>query len=212
NPYQQLPDDVRADIQTRVDENREMFAAKVAKYTGLAKEAVLATEADTYEGEAAIEAGLASRVVNYADAVSVMAASMKPKGVYMSEPEKKVQLPEGQQAEASTQVEIPTLPADAAVVATDEMHRIMSILECDEAKGREPLAKALAKMPGMTLASAKIALAASPISAQVKTETALDALMKKESPDAVSSGAPKKTDADTRMGVLNAAVERLTGE
>ncbi|QHA85698.1 S49 family peptidase [Serratia rhizosphaerae] len=215
NPYQQLPDDVRADIQMRVDENREMFAAKVAEYTGLTKEAVLATEADTYEGEAAIEAGLAGRVVNYADAVSVMAASMKPKGVYMSEPEKKVQLPEGLQAEASTQVDIPVSPAasvDAAVVASDEMHRIMSILECDEAKGREPQAKALAKVPGMTLDAAKAVLSASPLSAQAKTETALDALMEKESPDAVSGGEPKKTDADTRMGVLNAAVERLTGE
>ncbi|WP_407843064.1 S49 family peptidase [Enterobacter hormaechei] len=216
NPYQQLPDDVRADIQTRVDDNRQMFAAKVAEYTGLAKETVMATEADTLEGVDAIRAGLASQIVNYADAASVMAATIKPRGVFMSDSEKNAKTPEGQKADMTTQIEVPVVPtgpgAETTATATDEMNRIMSILECDEAKGREAQAKALAKVPGMTLESAKAVLSASPLSAQAKTDTALDTLMSKESPEAVSGGEPKKNDADTRMGALCAAVERLTGE
>ncbi|CAI1718005.1 S49 family peptidase [Serratia quinivorans] len=216
NPYQQLPDDVRADIQTRVDESREMFAVKVAEYTGLPKKAVLSTEANVYEGDDAIKAGLAGQIVNYADAVSVMADAVKPKGVYMTT-KATAQTPENTTTEpaAVNQPKAGTLPDTGAIAmatATEEMTRIMSILECDEALGREAQAKALAKVPGMTLDAAKAVLSASPLSAQARTETALDALMEKESPDAVSGGEPKKTDADTRMGVLNAAVERLTGE
>lgn len=216
NPYQQLPDDVRADVQSRVNDNRQMFAAKVAEYTGLTKKSVIATEANTYEGGEAIKAGLASQIVNYADAVSVMAAAIKSRGVFMSDSEKSANTTKERKAEVATQIKVPEMPdgtgADTTATAADEMNRIMSILECDEAKGRETQAKALAKLPGMTLESAKTVLAASPISAQAKTDTVLDALMTKESPEAISGGESKKNDADSRMGALSAAAERLTGE
>lgn len=52
----------------------------------------------------------------------------------------------------------------AAVAA--ENSRIMGILNCDEAKGRESQARALAETPGMTVESAQRILAAAPQSAQ----------------------------------------------
>ncbi|WP_234262265.1 S49 family peptidase [Klebsiella aerogenes] len=213
NPYQALPEDVRADIQARVDDNRQMFAAKVAEYTGLPKKAVMSTEANVYEGDDAIKAGLAGQIVNYADAVSVMADAVKPKGVYMTT-KATAQTPENTTTDpaAVNQPAADTLPdtgAIAAAAATEEMTRIMSILECDEAQGREAQAKALAKVPGMTLDAAKAVLSASPLSAQAKTETALDTLMKEESPAAISGGDGGKPDADSALSGLRRAAERF---
>jgi signal peptide peptidase SppA len=214
NPYQALPKDVQADIQARVDDNRDMFASKVSAYTGLSKKAVLATEAAIYEGDDAIKAGLAGQLVNYADAVAEMAEALKPKGVRMSANAAKAQGPETENpgdaivTEPDLTAKQPDASASAAT-ANDEMNRIMSILECDEAQGREPLAKTLAKMPGMTLEAAKAALASSPVSAQAKTETGLDALMRKESPEAISGGEPENQNTETRISALSAAVDRL---
>ncbi|MCS2152380.1 S49 family peptidase [Scandinavium goeteborgense] len=214
NPYQVLPKEVRAEIQARVDDNRDMFATKVSAYSGLSKKVVLATEAAIYEGADAIKAGLAGRLVNYADAVAEMAEALKPKGVHMSANAAMAQGPQTENPESNITHEqdltVKQPDANASVTAAaDEMNRIMSILECDEAQGREPLAKALARMPGMTLEAAKAALESSPISAQAKTETGLDALMTKESPEAISGGEPESKNTETRMSVLGAAVDRV---
>jgi len=212
NPYEKLPDDVRAQIQASIDDNRLMFAQKVADYTGLSKKAILATEAAVYEGAEAVKIGLASQIVNYADAVSVMAEAIKPKGAMMTLTTKaEVETP-------TPAAEVTTLPVVAAkptetkpVAVVDELARAMSILDCDEAKGREPLAKALARMPGMSLEQAKAALLVSPQSAQVRTETGLDTLMTKESPDALGAGAAEKTGAEARISGLLKAAKSMTG-
>lgn len=214
NPYQRLPDDVRADIQTAVDSTREMFAGKVAEFTGMSKEAVMATEASVFEGNDAVVAGLADQVVNYADAVSVMAASINKRGVDMTgttKTGKSAQVEDTQEPGKDLPV-TETATLSTAQAAEAELNRVMSILECDEAKGREPLARALAKMPGMSLESAREALLAAPVSAQAQTETALDTLMSKESPDAVTSGQPARTEADARLSGLRKAATRFTGE
>lgn len=81
----------------------------------------------------------------------------------------------------------------AAVAA--ENGRIMGILNCDEAKGRESQARALAETPGMTVESAQRILAAAPQSAQARTDTALDRLME-TSPGAVSAGNASAEDGN----------------
>ena len=219
NPFEKLPSDVRDSIQIRVDESREMFASKVASYSGLSKEAVLATEAAMYEGAEAVKVGLAHQVVNYADAVSVMAESIKQRGKIMTGTTKTAEATGGTGAEMNMP-EVEATPAvdttaaataQANAAATDEMTRIMSIIECDEATGREPLAKALAKMPGMSLEAAKVALLASPVGAQAKTETALDAMMKQESPEAVATGEAQNKQESPKMAALRKAAARLTG-
>lgn len=83
-----------------------------------------------------------------------------------------------------------TAPADlsaqvsAAVAA--ENGRIMGILNCEEATGRESQARALAETPGMTVENAQRILAAAPQSAQARTDTALDRLME-TAPGALSA-------------------------
>lgn len=64
NPYEKLPPRVRADFQAEVDKLYGMFVAAVARNTGMTADAVRATQARTYMGEAAVRAGLASRLAS----------------------------------------------------------------------------------------------------------------------------------------------------
>lgn len=65
SPFKPIGADVIARIQDDLDDGRELFAATVAKYRGrrLSKTAALATEADAFRGEAAVDAGLADGVI-----------------------------------------------------------------------------------------------------------------------------------------------------
>jgi signal peptide peptidase SppA len=62
NPFEKLPAAVRADLQAEINSIYQMFVAAVARQTGLSEAAIRATEARTYMGQAAVDAGLASRV------------------------------------------------------------------------------------------------------------------------------------------------------
>ncbi|ECO0852286.1 S49 family peptidase [Salmonella enterica subsp. enterica serovar Newport] len=157
NGTQALPENVRADYQQKMDDARLMFAEKVARYTGLSVDAVMATEAATYDGQAGIDAGLADEMVNAADAVTVMAAALKSK---------------------SRGGNMPELTATEA--ATQENQRVMGILTSPEAKGREKLAQMLAAQPGMTVTQAQAIMSAA---APQDTTTEADRIMALEESD-----------------------------
>lgn len=158
NPYQALPDDVRTDYQQKMDDTRQMFSEKVAQYTGLSVDAVMATEAAIYDGQAGIDVGLADEMVNAADAISVMAAALKNNS-------KGGDMPELTVAEATAQ----------------ENKRVMGIIGCQEAKGREQLAQMLAGQPGMSVAQAQAILAAAAPQQEVVSEA--DRIMALEEAD-----------------------------
>lgn len=65
SPFKPLAADVVARWQAELDQGRELFAGTVAKYRGrrLSKTAAMATEADVFRGEAAVDAGLADGVM-----------------------------------------------------------------------------------------------------------------------------------------------------
>lgn len=206
NPFEKLPDDVREEIQASINSTREQFAQKIADYTGLQKSRVLATEAAIYTGQEAIKAGLADQIVNYADAIQTMADALNT-----TKPELSMNM-------ATTTKDEPTLELTAeqisAQAASNELARVMSIIGCAEAKGREQQAHTLAAIPGMTLEQAKLVLGAAPQTAQARTETALDALMEKESPAAVAD-MPASQTADSsaaKIALLVTAGKNLTGE
>lgn len=139
NPYEDLPEDVRANFQEKIEAARLLFAEKVASFTGMPVQAVLDTEAEVYNGASAVTAGFADEIVNSADAVGLMVSALNinnGKGVIMNE----------------TQVE----------AATQERERVMGIIGCQEAKGREPMASVLASQAGMTVEQAVAILASAP--------------------------------------------------
>lgn len=158
NGTRELPESIRADYQQKMDDARLMFAEKVAQYTGLSVDAVMATEAATYDGQAGIDAGLADEMINAADAISVMAAALKNNS-------KGGDMPELTTKEAAAQ----------------ENQRVMGIIGCPEAKGREQLAQMLAGQPGMSVVQAQAILAAAAPQQEVVSEA--DRIMALEEAD-----------------------------
>ncbi|MCT7202979.1 S49 family peptidase, partial [Salmonella enterica subsp. enterica serovar Bovismorbificans] len=100
-------------------------------------DAVMATEAAVYDGQAIITTGLADGMVNAADAIGVMAEAINSNktGGTMSE-------------------------LTATEAAAQENQRVMGIIGCQEAKGREALAQMLAGQPGMSVTQAQAILSA----------------------------------------------------
>ncbi|STF45907.1 minor capsid protein C from bacteriophage origin [Escherichia coli] len=163
-PTSHLPDDVRETLQSRMDATRQMFAQKVSAYTGLSVQAVLDTEAAVYSGQEAIDAGLADELVNSTDAITVMrdaldARKSRLSGGRMTKETQSttvsatasqadvtdvVQATEGENASAAQ----PDVNAQITAAVAAENSRIMGILNCEEAHGREEQARVLAETPG----------------------------------------------------------------
>lgn len=72
NPYEKLDKKTLAKLQASVDDVRDRFAAVVAMGRGITTEQALATEADWFEGEAAVELGLMDAVMSEREAWSAL--------------------------------------------------------------------------------------------------------------------------------------------
>lgn len=223
NPYEKLPKEVRADFQARIDATRQMFAEKVAGYTGMSVQAVLDTEAAVFSGQESVDNGLAEQLVNNMDALNVMRDAINKRTMISRGGSMKgtTASADTTQAAATAAANQPAATADAPAVVVDpattasvdvssqvaaavaaENGRIMGILNCEEAKGRESQARALAETPGMTVESAQRILSAAPQSAQARTDTALDRLME-TAPGTVAAGS---SSADAGDDLLNTPV------
>lgn len=223
NPYEKLPKEVRADFQARIDATRLMFAEKVAGYTGMSVQAVLDTEAAVFSGQESVDNGLAEQLVNNMDALNVMRDAINKRTMISRGGSMKgtTASADTTQPAATAAANQPVATADAPAVVVDpattasvdvssqvaaavaaENGRIMGILNCEEAKGRESQARALAETPGMTVESAQRILAAAPQSAQARTDTALDRLME-TAPGTVAAGS---SSADAGDDLLNTPV------
>ncbi|ENY3616552.1 S49 family peptidase [Escherichia coli O8:H49] len=154
NSIQALPAGVCADFQRRIDEARQMFVDKVALYTGMSSEAVMSTEAAVYDGQAGIDIGLADELINASDAIRVMDAALNTH---------------------DTGGTMPQLTATEA--AAQENQRVMGILTCQEAKGREQLATMLAGQQGMSVEQARAILAAAPQQPVASAQSEADRIM-----------------------------------
>ncbi|EMB3656233.1 S49 family peptidase [Escherichia coli] len=218
SPYSQLPDDVRDEFQLSINSTREQFAQKVSDYTGLKKSRVLDTEAAVFIGADAIKSGLADQLVNYADAIAVMADALKPKMErFMPGTETTAETTTPEQTATTTTTTVAPVELNTeqirADAASSELARVMAIINCPEAVGREAQAKALAGVPGMTVEQAQLVLAAAPQTAQARTETALDTLMSTESPATIQdAGSTTATGTTANVSMLVAAGRSILGD
>ncbi len=96
----------------------------------------------------------------------------------------------------------PDVNAQITAAVAAENSRIMGILNCEEAHGREEQARVLAETPGMTVETARRILAAAPQSAQARSDTALDRLMQ-GAPAPLAAGNPA---SDAVNDLLNTPV------
>lgn len=81
NPHAPLPPAVRADYQAEVDSLYQMFVDAVSANRRMSADAVRATEAAVYRGDAAVRAGLADRVAT-ADQLIAELAAKRPTRAY----------------------------------------------------------------------------------------------------------------------------------
>ncbi|ETX26859.1 S49 family peptidase [Roseivivax isoporae] len=194
NPYEPLPESVRESLQAEMEKLRLIFAETVGAGRGAALDAAgaLATEAGTFIGADAVEAGLADEVANPREAFERFVAQvngrqasaavgatskrnfpMSDKPTNPVEPAPTAAVPEPA-APAAGAPEPATPPQGPS--AADERARISAILNHPEAAGREDLAKSLAFESDMSAEQAGRHLAAAPkASPQQSLSASMDA-------------------------------------
>jgi signal peptide peptidase SppA len=163
HPFARLPADVRAEYQAQINTIFEMFVATVAKNTGISPEKIRGTEARTYMGQAAVDAGLAAGVTTTDALISELAglrARSHPAGTsgtaqttggYMSD--SKTAAGGGQQPANLTPADVDKARAEGHAAgkaegvkegaeqgAKAERERVSGILAHKEAEGRTTLA------------------------------------------------------------------------
>jgi ClpP class serine protease len=80
NPFEPLPEDVRDRIAQMVTSANDRFIAHVAEARGLTEDAVRSQQALTYRGEEAVAAGLADKVMSWADSIDEFTAKVNGSG------------------------------------------------------------------------------------------------------------------------------------
>lgn len=177
NPFGPLSDAVKADLQAEVAKFYDQFVGLVALGRGdrLTEQDARATEARTFIGQEAIDRGLADRMASF-DAVlaSLQSQTPNPKkapaggattgGRKMADettaPAAGITQEAHQAAVAAAKAQ--GITEGKALGAQEATARIGAILNCEEAKGREPLAAHIAFKTSMSADDAKGMLAASP--------------------------------------------------
>jgi ClpP class serine protease len=166
NPFEEMSADVTKKLQSEVDKMRIKFADSVAAGRGsrLTAAAVLATEAQMYTGQEAVDAGLADGVATLEEVISMMQEriSLAPgqsnlKGISMSQ----TPVVEATAVADNTQALAAAEAKGFALGATAERDRIKSIMNSDSAKNRQKLASHIAFSTGLMSADAEAMLSAS---------------------------------------------------
>lgn len=153
NPYQDLPEDVRASIQARVDKIYTTFVEKVSRNRGISVESVRATEARTFFGYDAAEEKLVDKVesaISYLENLSSDGGSNN--NVMM----------ESSEMNEESNLTSQELESAVAAAVTGERDRIKAILTSDNAVGRETMADHLAFNTQMSVEDADAMLAVAP--------------------------------------------------
>lgn len=201
NMFNALPEDVRARYQASVERSYEKFVALVARNRSMDADAVRATEALCYDVEEGLSLGLIDAIQTPKEALAAFRKELSGSTTIPQQGAKKMsnntpQNGEGGEstpAAAATTTTTATPAAAAAAPAADapaataaapapdaaatERARIDGIMSCEEASGREDLAKHFAFKTGMSVDDAKKALAAAPKQAQTSTATGFVAAM-----------------------------------
>jgi signal peptide peptidase SppA len=123
SPHAPLSDTARTWLQERMDSVRGLFAATVAKYRGMELSAVLATEAQVYQGADAVAIGFADRVGTFAELMQQLAAGWTEDGDAMTEEREGT----GEEMTAVPEGEILTselVKLDDAAKAADSMNQL----------------------------------------------------------------------------------------
>lgn len=158
NPYNGLPDDVKASIQSSIDKSYEKFVALVSTNRNLSTEAVKATEAACYDADVALELGLIDAIQSPSQAVAAYLDELS--GSNDDQQEITMSQENTQPGAESNNQPVVDQKAIAAQARADERERMAGIMNCEEAAGKTKLANHLALNTDMSVDAAKAVLSA----------------------------------------------------
>jgi len=196
NPYEVLSDSVKADIQKSVDAAYGQFVAGVAANRDMTEQAVRDTEARVYDAEEALSAGLVDAVQPAGDAVMAWINELSGSDG-------------GAENEIMTEQTQAVNPSE--IISADRA-RINSILSCEEASGREALARHFALETDMSAEAARTALALAPKAqapAPVAASPFENAMDRTGSPNVGAGGSPDQSGTQEPGNRLLASLANL---
>lgn len=213
NPYEPLPEDVKARMQERIDALGEEFVSIVARNRGIDAQAVRDTEALTFTAAQSTSNGLADAIGNLDDSLAAFAAdlSKRKKGPNMAD------FTQAQYDEGTAAARAEGLSAGRAEGskegATAERARISAILGSDEGKKRPVAALAAALDTDLSAESASAFLAKLPVEKAEGEQKPNGFLTNMNQSENVDLGAPGKqgenaSEADKRSARIQGALAR----
>ena len=208
NPYQPLPDSVKANIQARIDNSYEKFVGAVSRNRGMSAQKVRDTEASIYAAEDAKKIGLIDSVAPPKAAFGQFTRELSgrdnqefdemshentPENAEVEEVVETAAAPAETPAEAPAEApaEQPAAEAPAeqpAAAAPTERDRIRAILSCEEATSRPRLANHFALNTDLSVDDARAALAASAEEGKPSGKSPFEAAMDASTEPDVGSG------------------------
>lgn len=210
NPYEPLPDDVKARIQERIDELYAVFVSTVARNRAMDEKAIRATEALTFTATQAVSNGLADSIGSLDDAIAVFSADLSNE----DEDEDMAIVPDKVAAdqaaaidtarsEGATQGRNEGLETGRKEGATAERARIVAILGSDEGKKRPKAAMSAALRTDMTVEQASAFLGDLAVEQAETTQSGQSdfaaAMDKEKHPETGAPAASEPTRADRAM-------------
>lgn len=211
NPYQALPDAVKARIQSRIDTLYTIFVDSVAKNRGMDEKAVRATEALTYTAADAIEIGLADTTGPANAALATFVAAVNnTNGVRTMTTQTNAAAPETPAAITTADVDKAKAEANAAG-AKAAKDRINAISALEEAKDRPAAAHSLAMNTDISVDAAKVALAAMPKEAKASNGNMFDKAMANDNPDLGPSGDGSASESEKAVARILSAQNAAHG-
>jgi len=229
NPYEPLPENVRASLQSGVDKVYGMFTDLVSKGRNISSEAVRGTEAQLYMGRDGIDVGFADEIGSPRQAFLKFKEHLSARNsgrsfganaqMKTSRKENSMDNDETTQDAENTSVDLEAQVSEARKEgAQQERNRIAGILTCEEADGRQKLANYLAFETDDTVEKATGALAASPKEV-VETKTAQmdplsQAMETEENPQVTANGGDDSggDDGETKSRNLASAYKKAVGQ
>lgn len=160
NPYEPLPDEVKADIKKGIHKSYESFVSLVATNRGMDPQKVRDTKSRTYRADDALALGLIDAIASPIEAASAFLDELSGSTSQLRQGASMSTATTEPGAQNTTQAKTAEQAASEARIA--ERARVAGITGCDEAKGREALANHFAMNTDMSVADAKAALAVAP--------------------------------------------------
>lgn len=143
NPYEALPDTVKARIQQRIDSMYSIFVSTTARNLGIEESVVIGTQALTYGADEAVAIGFAHEVRPFDEALAAFSGELDQP----VEEESDMELTPEQEQAVAARISTATASAKAEGMkegASAEKTRISGILASDAAKTRPAMAQHLA--------------------------------------------------------------------